>query len=107
MIKQRQESSIMEMVEDSLLGIAKVKDISVTLKKFYKLKYAKPKTYTVRDIRKLRKELRISQAVLAHLLNTKLSTVQKWERGINVPSGSSSRLLQILTKQGPKVFVTK
>ncbi len=105
MIKQREESSIMEMVEESLLGIAKIKDITVTLDKFYKLKYSFPKAYKARDIRKLRKKLRISQSVLAHLLNTKLTTVQKWERGVNVPSGPASRLLQILELKGPKVFV--
>ena len=104
MIKKKQESAIMEMVEESLLDIAKVKDISVTLKEFYKLKYAKPKVYTYLEIRKLRKDLHISQAVLANLLNTKLSTIQKWERGINSPNGPSNRLLQILTKKGPVVF---
>ena len=104
MIKQRKESPIMEMVEDSLLAIARVKDISGSLKKFYKLKYSKPKVYTYLEIRKLRKDLHISQAVLANLLNTKLSTIQKWERGINRPNGPSNRLLQILSKKGPVVF---
>ncbi len=104
MIKQR-ESSILEMVEESLLDIAKVKDISVTLEKFNKLKYGSPQPYKARDIRRIRKKLHISQAVLACLLNTKLSTVQKWESGVNIPNGPANRLLQILEAQGPQVFV--
>ena len=104
MIKKKHESAIVDMVEESLLDIAQVKDIRGSLKKFYKLKYSKPKIYTYLEIRKLRKDLGISQAVLANLLNTKLSTVQKWERGINRPNGPSNRLLQLLTKKGPVVF---
>ena len=95
------------MVEESLLDIAQVKDISVTLDKFYKLKYSAPHPYKARDIRKLRKKLRISQSVLAHLLNTKLTTVQKWERGVNQPNGPASRLLQILESKGPRAFVVR
>jgi len=95
----------MEMVEESLLDIAKVKDISVSLEKFNKLKYSSPRPYKPQDIRRLRKRLHISQSVLACLLNTKLSTVQKWERGVNVPNGPANRLLQILETKGPQAFV--
>ena len=104
MIKHKVESSILDMVEETLLGIAKVKDVSVSLKKFYKLKYEISKLYQAKEIRKLRKKFHISQAVLACLLNTKLSTVQKWESGVNVPNGPANRLLQILETQGPRAF---
>ena len=104
MIKKIDNFSIMEMVEDTLLGIAKVKNISVTLKKFYKFKYSTPRPYNPGKIQKLRKKFHISQSVLACLLNTKLSTVQKWESGVNVPNGPANRLLQILETQGPRAF---
>lgn len=107
MIKKREKPNIMDMVEQSLLDVASIKDISVTLDKFYKLKYSAPRDYTKKDVQRLRKKFRISQAVLAHLLNTKLTTVQKWESGVNTPSGPANRLLQILELQGPKVFVAR
>jgi putative transcriptional regulator len=38
--------------------------------------------------------------VLAAVLNTSLSTVQKWEIGEKHPSGSSLKLLNLLERKG-------
>ena len=43
--------------------------------------------YDAAKIRALREGLHLSQAVLASLLNTSLSTVSKWEVGEMKPSG--------------------
>lgn len=96
--------SIVNMVEEELLSINKVKDASTSIRKFNKLKYLQPKRYTAKDIRRIRKRLRISQAILAYLINTKISTVQKWESGINKPNGPASRLLQLLERNGLEVI---
>ena len=48
----------------------------------------------------LRKRLRISQGVLASVLNTSASTVRKWEGGEKHPSGPSLKLLDILDRKG-------
>ena len=104
MIKKRsfKEGSITEMVWESLQGLSKVKDVSQSIDEFNKLQYPAPKHYGPKDVRRIRKKLRVSQAVLAYLLNTKLTTVQKWERGVNEPNGPASRLLQLLDHKGPK-----
>src|SRR6185295_6682027 len=94
--KTFEEGSISEMVWESLQELSKVKDVTVSIEKFNKLHFPAPKHYGQQDIRRLRKKLRVSQAVFAHLLNTKITTVQKWERGVNEPNGPASRLLQIL-----------
>ena len=52
------------------------------------------------EIRALRKRLNVSQAVLATLLNTSKSAVQKWEIGEKAPSGPSLRLLDLLKRKG-------
>ena len=57
-------------------------------------------SYTAEDIRTLRGRYRISQAVLATVLNTSLSTVQKWEIGEKHPGGPSLKLLNILDRKG-------
>jgi len=44
--------------------------------------------------------LRVSQAVLASVLNTSLSTVRKWEVGDKRPSGPSQKLLDIIARKG-------
>ena len=94
------ESTLLDMIEEELNNVAKVKDISVTLQEFNKLKYPQPKSYSSRKVSAVRKKLKVSQAVFAHLLNVKTTTVQKWERGINSPNGASARLLELFEKKG-------
>ena len=51
-------------------------------------------------IKKLRKKEHLSQAVFAAVLNTSVSTVQKWEAGDKRPSGPSLKLLSIIERKG-------
>jgi len=56
--------------------------------------------YDAEQIRALRKNLQLSQAVLAAALNTSLSTVRKWEIGDKKPSGPSLKLLNLIERKG-------
>lgn len=108
MIKKRtQHSSVWDMVAESLEDLSQVKDVTTSLREFDQLKYPTPKQYTAQDIRQIRGKLHVSQAVFAHLLNTKLTTVQKWERGVNIPSGPASRLLQIFESKIKKPLLRR
>ncbi len=60
--------------------------------------------YSSRKIRTLRQRHRISQAVLAAVLNTSLSTVRQWEIGAKRPSGPSLKLLHLLDRKGLEVL---
>jgi putative transcriptional regulator len=51
-------------------------------------------------IKQLRKEAHMSQAVFAAVLNTSLSTIQKWEIGDKKPSGPSLKLLSLIDRKG-------
>ena len=53
-----------------------------------------------KEIRTLRDRFQLSQAVFAAVLNTSLSTVQKWEAGAKKPSGPSLKLLSLLDRKG-------
>jgi putative transcriptional regulator len=48
----------------------------------------------------LREQVHVSQAVLAAVLNTRVSTVQKWESGDKKPSGPSLKLLNLIERRG-------
>lgn len=61
--------------------------------------------YTAEEIRSLRERYRLSQAVLAAILNTSLSTVQKWEIGEKHPGGPSLKLLNILDRKGLETLI--
>lgn len=52
------------------------------------------------QIKRIREEARVSQAVFARLLNTSLSTVQKWEIGQKRPAGTALKLLHLVQRRG-------
>jgi putative transcriptional regulator len=56
--------------------------------------------YSAKQIRSLRERYRLSQAVMAAVLNTSISTIQKWEIGDKHPAGPSLKLLSILDRKG-------
>ena len=56
-------------------------------------------------IRALRDHLKLSQAVLAAVLNTSISTVRKWELGDKRPSGPSLKLLNLLDRKGLEALI--
>ena len=56
--------------------------------------------YSSERIRSLRENLKLSQTVLASVLNTSASTVRKWELGDKHPSGPSLKLLNLLERKG-------
>ena len=52
------------------------------------------------QIKRIREASRVSQAVFARLLNTSVSTVQKWEIGQKKPTGTALKLLHLVQKRG-------
>jgi putative transcriptional regulator len=56
--------------------------------------------FDAEKIKKLRRSHRLSQAVLAAVLNTSASTVRQWEAGAKHPSGPSLKLLNLLARKG-------
>jgi putative transcriptional regulator len=61
--------------------------------------------YSSEKIRALRDRYKLSQAVLASVLNTSLSTVRQWEIGDKHPSGPSAKLLDLLDRKGLEALI--
>ncbi|GAB2913708.1 DNA-binding transcriptional regulator [Paraburkholderia jirisanensis] len=55
------------------------------------------------EIKRIREDAHVSQAVFARLLNTSLSTVQKWEIGQKKPAGTALKLLHLVKRRGLEV----
>lgn len=51
-------------------------------------------------IKAIRIKAHVSQSVFAAILNTSVSTVQKWEIGEKKPSGPSLKLLSLIERKG-------
>jgi putative transcriptional regulator len=58
-----------------------------------------------KKIKSLREGSKLSQAVFAAVLNTSISTVQKWEIGDKKPSGPSLKLLNLIERKGLEVVL--
>ncbi len=61
--------------------------------------------YSSETIRALRERHKISQAVLASVLNTSLSTIRQWEIGEKHPRGPSLKLLNLLDRKGLEALI--
>ena len=70
-------------------------------------KVALPKpieTIRPKEVRQIRENLSVSQAVFARLLNVPVVTEASWEAGRRNPSGAALRLLQI-AKKDPELLL--
>lgn len=56
------------------------------------------------DIKTIRLDANVSQAVFAKCLNVSLSTIKQWERGEKRPRGTALLLLHLVAKRGLSVL---
>lgn len=61
--------------------------------------------YDAEKIRAIRDRYKLSQSVLASILNTSLSTVRQWEIGKKHPGGPSKKLLNLLERKGLETLI--
>lgn len=101
---RKTKSDILEAVHDTAKGLhaAGVMD-RVTLREFDRLCLPPVEPLEPEQIKRLREKARVSQAVFAALLNTSLSTVQKWEIGQKKPTGTALKLLHLVKTKGLEV----
>ena len=99
--KANAKSPIFEAVHEAASDLHRLGFIHMrNMHKFEALDIAPVPDYSSEKIRALRNQLKLSQAVLAAVLNTSLSTVRNWEGGEKLPSGPSSKLLDLLERKG-------
>lgn len=71
----------------------------------YEVLCASVPRFTGEDVKELRDRIKVSQPVLAQLINTGASTVRAWEAGQKNPGGPSCKLLDILNRKGIEVLL--
>jgi putative transcriptional regulator len=99
--KTKTKSRIFEAVHETASDLHRLGFIDKRkMRKFDVLCLDPVPEYDSAKIRALRDHLQLSQAVLAAVLNTSLSTVRKWEIGEKHPSGPSLKLLNLLERKG-------
>jgi putative transcriptional regulator len=97
----RRKSRVLEDVRETAHGLHGAGLISKRrMGEFEALCHLEVPEMPPRKIKALREGANVSQAVFAAVLNTSLSTVQKWEAGDKRPSGPSLKLLSLIERKG-------
>jgi len=95
------KSPILEAVHETARDLRRLGFIDKRkMRKFDALCLEPLPAYDSAQIRALRTQFNLSQAVLAGVLNTSVSTVRKWEQGDKRPSGPSLKLLDLMQRKG-------
>ena len=101
---RKTKSPVLEAVHATAKGLHKAGVMDqITLREFDQLCLPPIEPLQPAQIRQIRETTRVSQAVFARLLNTSLSTVQKWEIGQKKPTGTALKLLHLVQKRGLEV----
>ncbi|MFT4060517.1 MAG: helix-turn-helix domain-containing protein [Legionella sp.] len=72
----------------------------ITIKEIEVLNLSEIKELESAEIRKMRIKEKVSQTVMAKILNVTPSTYQKWERGEVHPKGANLKLLRLAYDHG-------
>ena len=103
---RKTKSTILEAVHDTAKGLHKAGVLDqVTLREFDRLCLPPIEPLGPEQIKQIREASRVSQAVFAAILNTSVSTVQKWEIGQKRPTGTALKLLHLVQKRGLEAVV--
>jgi putative transcriptional regulator len=100
------KSRLMEAMHDTAADLHRLGFIDKRkMQRYEALCLAPVPKFDSERVKALREKLNLSQAVLASVLNTSLSTVRKWEGNEKHPSGPSSKLLDLLERKGLEVVL--
>lgn len=72
----------------------------ITMREMDKLCLTPKPPIQAEDVRRIRTENHVSQAVFAAILGIGKTTVQQWEQGQKKPSGPAQRLLDLIDRKG-------
>ncbi len=101
MATMKPKSRIIEEMHETALGLHGAGLINKRrMREFDALCHLNVEELSPQKIKSLREQARVSQAVFAAVLNTSLSTIQKWEIGDKKPSGPSLKLLNLIERKG-------
>ena len=102
---RKTKSTILEAVHETArdLHSAGVME-QVTMREFDRMCLPPVLPLAPQAIKQIRETSHVSQAVFAAMLNTSVSTVQKWEIGQKRPTGTALKLLHLVQTKGLALF---
>jgi putative transcriptional regulator len=98
---RKTKSPILEAVHETATGLHKAGVMDrVTMRDFDRMCLPPVTPLEPEQIKRIRETSNVSQAVFVAVLNTSVSTVQKWEIGQKRPAGTALKLLHLVQKRG-------
>jgi putative transcriptional regulator len=95
------KSRLLNEMHETARGLARIGVIEKqTIRDIDALCLPPVRNLSAKQIRALRGKAQMSQAVFAAVLNTSVSTIQKWEIGEKRPGGPSLKLLSVIERKG-------
>lgn len=89
-----------KIIEDMLETAKDLRLNPITIKEIEVLNLSGVQELEAMEIKKMRLKEKLSQAVMARILNVTPSTYQKWERGEVHPKGANLKLLRLAHDHG-------
>jgi len=97
----KKRSKILDAVHETAKGLHAAGAIDqMTMREFDQACLSPVPPLRPAEIKRIREKEHLSQAVFAAILNTSLSTIQKWEIGQKRPTGAALKLLHLVLKNG-------
>ncbi len=101
---KKNQSAILEAVHQTAQGLHRAGAMDkTTLREFDRLCLPPIEALQPEQIKQIREKANVSQSVFAALLNTSVSTVQKWEIGQKRPTGIALKLLHLVQEKGLEI----
>ncbi len=104
-IRRKYKSDALEAIHSAATALHQVGAIGkTTMRQFDEAAMGAPEFLTPSQIKKIRQQAKVSQAVFARRLNTSASTIEKWETGAKRPGGVALKMLAVVRKHGLAVL---
>ena len=102
---RKTKSTILEAVHETARSLHSAGVMEqVTMREFDRMCLPPVLPLEPQAIKQIREMSHVSQAVFAAMLNTSVSTVQKWEIGQKRPTGTALKLLHLVQTKGLALF---
>lgn len=100
-VQAKPKSDAFEAIHSAVAGLHKAGMIDqTTMREFDESCLVPVPKYQGKDVRRIRRMVHVSQAVLAVHMNVSLSAVQKWEADAKPVTGAAAKLLNIVERKG-------
>lgn len=104
--KKQYHSEILATIHETISDLYSAELVNEsTMKEFDEMCLTPIKSFQPKEIKAIRLQQHLSQAVFAKYLNVSPNLISKWEKGEKKPKGTSLKLLDIVQKKGISVLI--